>query len=351
MSALIPQISSNLPDDRAPAYLDAVDRLKEFSQRADGAYSPNTFRAWVSDCKVFWQFCEANGLKGLPADGNTVCQFIDDYGSLYTAGGQKLKLGDTPSGEFFAKRSLATIKRYIASISVVHRAADLPDPTKTHYVELALRTVKRLHAAFRKSTQAQAAPLHLSTLETGFSALKDRPIDHFTRALVSLAYDCLCRPEDLPRLDIDDIGFESDGSGVLYIGRSKTDPFGEGKHLYISKTTMCYLSTWLGIAGIRSGPLFRAVNNAGNVGEGRVSYMAVNRAMKRVAKAAGIEERGVSGHSCRVGAAQDLLSHGFGLAEIMQAGRWTSERMPARYTEKIAASRGGMAKYCENLAR
>jgi hypothetical protein len=51
----------------------------------------------------------------------------------------------------------------------------------------------------------------------------------------------------------------------------------------------------------------------------------------------------VSGHSARVGAAQDLAGLDIDLAAITQAGGWKSTRMPLRYAEKINAARSGMA--------
>jgi hypothetical protein len=56
---------------------------------------------------------------------------------------------------------------------------------------------------------------------------------------------------------------------------------------------------------------------------------------------------GVSGHSIRVGATQDLLTLNIDLASVMQAGRWKSTRMPMRYGEEVLAARGGMAR-CNN---
>jgi hypothetical protein len=46
----------------------------------------------------------------------------------------------------------------------------------------------------------------------------------------------------------------------------------------------------------------------------------------------------VSGHSTRVGAAQDLAELDIDLAAITQAGGWKSTRMPLQYAEKINAS-------------
>ena len=54
---------------------------------------------------------------------------------------------------------------------------------------------------------------------------------------------------------------------------------------------------------------------------------------------------GFTGHSGRVGMAQDLVASGVELPELMTAGRWKTSRMPARYTERQAAGRGAVAKY------
>ena len=54
---------------------------------------------------------------------------------------------------------------------------------------------------------------------------------------------------------------------------------------------------------------------------------------------------GFTGHSGRVGLAQDLAATGVELPALMTAGRWKSSRMPARYTEQQAAGRGAVPRY------
>jgi hypothetical protein len=51
-----------------------------------------------------------------------------------------------------------------------------------------------------------------------------------------------------------------------------------------------------------------------------------------------------SGHSARVGACQDLLSEGYSVLEVQQAGRWASSEMVYRYGRNILASESAMAK-------
>ena len=45
--------------------------------------------------------------------------------------------------------------------------------------------------------------------------------------------------------------------------------------------------------------------------------------------------------------AQDLAKTGAELPALMTAGRWKSSKMPARYTERQAADRGAVARYCQ----
>jgi hypothetical protein len=52
----------------------------------------------------------------------------------------------------------------------------------------------------------------------------------------------------------------------------------------------------------------------------------------------------ISGHSCRLGAAQDLAELDIDVAAITQAGGWKSTRMPLQYAEKTNAARSGMAR-------
>lgn len=59
----------------------------------------------------------------------------------------------------------------------------------------------------------------------------------------------------------------------------------------------------------------------------------------------------VSGHSTRVGAAQDLEALDIDLPAITQAGGWKSTRMPLQYAEKINAARSGMPRAAEKTGR
>jgi hypothetical protein len=85
--------------------------------------------------------------------------------------------------------------------------------------------------------------------------------------------------------------------------------------------------------GIRSGTLVRGVNHR-TLLEGQLTRQAVRRTLRTLAARAGYDAstiRGLSGHSMRVGAAQDLAVAGRTFLQIMQAGRWHDVRAVGRY--------------------
>ena len=64
------------------------------------------------------------------------------------------------------------------------------------------------------------------------------------------------------------------------------------------------------------------------------------RLYKAMAERAGLPAetvRCLSGHSPRVGAAQDMIAAGIGIPAIMQAGRWKNATMVQRYGERLLA--------------
>lgn len=70
-----------------------------------------------------------------------------------------------------------------------------------------------------------------------------------------------------------------------------------------------------------------------------LSAEQVGRRISSAAAAAGLGE-GFTGHSARVGMAQDLARSGTELPALMTAGRWQSPTMPAKYTRAEQAGEG-----------
>ena len=296
---------------------------------AQGAFAANTLRAWKADWAVFTMSCRAYRLESLPATPKTVRAFVVEC----------LGKGKKP----------ATVRRYVSTIGRAHRASGVADPTASEDVRLALKEMGRNSNARQK----QARGLVWAEIE-GFLSIEPRNLrDMRDRALVAVAYDTMCRREELVSLLVEDIAEASDRSGSILIRRSKTDTTGEGAAAYLSPLTMRLVSIWLKESGLKAGPVFVRVHGAVGVGAA-LTAQNVMTILRKVGKWIGLDKEEwekISGHSARVGAAQDLLALNMDLPSVMQAGRWTDTRMPMRYGEKVLAGRGAMARAAKEQGR
>ena len=120
------------------------------------------------------------------------------------------------------------------------------------------------------------------------------------------------------------------------IRHSKTDPEGKGAVAYLGQSTMDALDP------IRPDGASPGASVFGITGP----YISVRITM--LAERAGLG-KGYSGHSCRIGMAQDLAAEGYSLTQLMTAGRWANPAMPARYTRNEAAARNAVALYYKQL--
>ena len=230
-----------------------------------------------------------------------------------------------------------------------HRASGVLDPTATEEVKLALKEMGRKAPA----RQRQAQGLTWAEIELFLSVGPRNLRDIRDRALVAVAYDTMCRREELVSLLVEDIAEAGVGSGSILIRRSKTDTTGKGATAYLSPLTMRLLKDWITQAGVQEGPIFLRVHGAADVGE-VLTAQNITAVLRKVGKWIGLDKEEwerISGHSCRVGAAQDLLALNIDLSSVMQAGRWKDTRMPMRYGEKVLASRGAMARAAKSQGR
>ena len=293
-------------------------KLQEYAQHAKGAFSDNTIRAIKNDTAIFSTWCLDNQHNPLPASHETVAAFIDAM---------------TDSG-----RAWATIKRYTSSIAHLHNAADIENPCAHSFVKLALKRMAK-----RQGTrQKQADALTFKERDAMIAATGSRLIDQRNRAIIATVYDTLARRSEIAALTITDIKAAGDGTGTVLIRKSKTDQEGQGSVRYLAADTMEHLLTWLDAAQIKDGALFSAITKSGVIGK-PLRGADIARVLTKSANVAGVKGH-ITGHSARVGAAQDFIAAGIGLAEVMQAGGWKSGVMVARYTEHLQARRGAMSK-------
>lgn len=161
-------------------------------------------------------------------------------------------------------------------------------------------------------------------------------------ALFRVMSDALLRIGEAVAIDCEHVTTEFDGSGRLVLLRSKTDQEGKGASLFLTVRTVDAIQQLQQRGGYTAGPLFRRMVKGDRMSDDRLTVDGARLAIKASAKQVGI--KGVSGHSLRIGTAQELAQRGATLVELQNAGRWTDSQMPAHYTREQAAGKGAVAR-------
>lgn len=293
-------------------HLNATRKLEDLMAHIEGAYAPNTIRAYKADMLEFIQHCDQTCNTALPAHPLTVSKFLQ---STSTHG---------------IKNS--TIRRKVSSISAVHRLLNHIDPTKHPEVKITLRKISRqLGSRFD-----QAYPVTRDLLEQLLEVCKGDIRGLRNKALLLLAYDSMRRRSELVSLRIEDINWLPSQNCCILLRRSKTDQQGSGKWIHLTVETTLAIKRWLDAANLSEGLILRAIKPGGHITTS-LCESRIPRIYKSLAKRASLNQEvisGISGHSMRVGGAQDLLRLGASLPQIMTKGGWSKTDTVMRYVER-----------------
>ena len=222
-------------------------------------------------------------------------------------------------------KRMATIRQARAAIIKGAELAGWPKPGGSGVAEM-MRGLGRI----LRGPQRQAAPLHAEALAairaTAFTRRRTRgghteTAEYALRrglgdvALASVMRDGLLRVSEAAALRWGDVELAGDGSGRIRIPESKTDQEAEGVVLYLGPAAVEAL-----LAIRPEEAVIDAVTPVFNLHPD-----TIRRRLQQAARAAGLPGwRDITGHSGRVGMAQDLSAAGFALPELMTAGRWKS---------------------------
>ncbi|RWB94974.1 MULTISPECIES: site-specific integrase [unclassified Mesorhizobium] len=300
-SPALPAAAAQADDGpRLPAHLEKLaDRARDYVEAASSA---NTRRAYAADWKHFCAWARRQSFDPLPPDPQTVGLYITAQAS--GAGG--------------AKKTVATIERRLSSLSWNYTQRGQPLDRKDRHIVTVMAGIRNTHAAPPRQKDAilpENLIAMLETLDRGtLRGLRDR-------AMLLLGFAGGLRRSEIVGLDAardqteDGRGWvEVLDKGLLVTLRGKTGwrevEIGRG-----SSDATCpvvALQTWLKLARIAHGPLFRRVTGQGKaVGSERLHDQEVARLVKRAALAAGVRsdlpegerEMKFSGHSLRAGLA------------------------------------------------
>ena len=321
-----------------------TERLEELQQRTSrtvaGSLSPATLRSYRTGWRQWQEWAEETGVPVMPAVAETVAawaQHLHDKGM---------------------KADSVAVR--LAAVSYAHQIARRSDgqpvenPVNDQWVKLVLRGLRKTDAA-NGVRRRQAKPLsdadiaRIEAIAPLPRPLGSRRVESETTAakracweiaVVRLLRDGLLRISEVAAALWEDLQPLDDGSATLHIRRSKTDQLGEGAEVWLSP------ATYEALLRLQA----QQASDPANTYERIVGDISLNTVTYRLDKAfryAGLGA-GYSGHSGRVGMAQDLAANGAGLTAIMTAGRWKSSGMPARYAERQSAQRGAVADWYRN---
>ena len=286
------------------------------------ASAPSTRRAYRSAWTSFSAWAAAQGYQALPAEESALCAYL--------------------TGLAQQGRTLATVRLHRAAVAKAHRLAGLAVPDG--------ETLKLVMAGIARNigrSQRQAVPLTAGGLAAvrataclprrGRGGRRESPEQARRRgsvdiAIASVMRDGLLRVSECAALVWGDLTQMPDGSARLLVRRSKTDLQGAGQTVYLGRQAAAALQAVRPEAADRDAPVFGLRPNA------------IAARLRAMGQAAGLE-LSLSGHSARVGMAQDLSAAGAELPALMTAGRWKSAAMPARYVENLELERGAVARY------
>jgi site-specific recombinase XerD len=289
----------------------AKEILIKTVEKIEGAYAPSTIRAYRSNFFAFIKYCDENNVNALPAKPETVAMFIKKI-----------------SGHLKS----SSIKITVASIAALHNLNSLKDPTQHPDVKIEMRRMYRTLGRYAK----QAYGINKDLLDRMVGVTDDSLRGIRDRAILLVAYDSLCRRSELVSLEFEDLVISSnDESLKLKLRKSKTDPHGAGKNLHLSSEAQKAIKEWIDKSKISSGKIFRAITVSGKIKD-NLNSSHVGRIYKKIAQLSNVDQsiiKNISGHSMRVGAAQDLMLSKASFPNIMYRGRWSKIDTVMRYIE------------------
>jgi len=266
----------------------------------------NTLRAYASDFRHFRNFCIDNNVKYLPSDPRII--------SLYLT-----KLAQTSK--------FSTLKRRIASISVIHKMKGYYLDTKHPIIIENLLGIKRV----KGSNQKAKKPILINDLKLIINVIVETKQTNKRKirdkAIILVGFSGGFRRSELVNIEYEDIEFVNEGVKII-IKRSKTDQSGEGMTKaipYFDNKSFCpviSLKNWIDNSEIKSGKIFD------------ISDKSVALIIKKYASLVGLDPNKYGGHSLRSGFATSTAESGAEERNIMAMTGHKTTQMVRRYIQE-----------------
>ena len=262
----------------------------------------NTLRAYKADFRDFALFCQQNALNSMPTEPKIITLYLTHLSKT---------------------SKFSTLKRRLASISVIHKLNGHYLDTKHPLITENLLGIKRVKGTYQKSKK----PILINDLKTIINVIdkeKNEKKGIRNKALLLIGFAGGFRRSELVEIVFEDIEFVNEGVKI-FVKRSKTDQSGEGmiKGIpYFANPNYCpvhSLKNWINENKDQTGKIF-------NISDKNVALI-----IKKYAEKAGLDQSKYSGHSLRSGFATSTAEQGAEERSIMAMTGHKTTQMVRRY--------------------
>jgi integrase len=345
---------------------DDVATLKHLAKEGLGA---NSLRALTSDLAYLesWALAATGAPLPWPAPEALLVKFIahhlwdaierdanPDHGMPAQVSDQLKSVGLLKST---GPHSPATVRRRLSSWSTLTQWRGLTGvfnaPSLRSAIKLAVRATPR-HRVRKSKTAVTADVLHAILKPLNLTRL----VDVRDRALLLLAFASGGRRRsEIANLRLEDLVSETPvltdprdplsaklACLTIHLGRTKTASADEGDSVVLIGRPVDALQDWISRTALTAGPLFRSIDQWGNVRSKALSPQSINLILKSRIKAAGLDPTAYSAHGLRSGYLTEAANRGISLPEAMAQSRHKSAAQAASYYNNAERKMGKAAR-------
>ena len=268
-----------------------IQKAKSLISRAK---SPATLKAYQNDWRHFETWCRAHDLPSLPSAPEIIVLYVSDLASTH---------------------AVSTITRRLTSITKAHQVAGYeqsPASSRHFVVGETLKGIRRVLG----TEQHGKAPLMAADIRKIVASSPDSVLGCRDVALVLTCFAGAFRRSEAAQLRVSDLSFDDNGV-VINLRYSKTDQEGAARKVgipYSKNLETCAvhaLRTWLSVAKITEGFVFRRVDRFGYVSRRRGLHSdSIGKILKRAAARSGMDVAPLGAHSLRVGCVTQAAMNG-----------------------------------------
>ncbi len=343
-----------------------VATLKYLAKEGMGA---NTLRALASDLGYLEAWCELATGSALPwpAPESLLLKFVahhlwdpveraEDSSHGIPA---EVEIGLRAKGLLRVEGPHApdTVRRRLTSWSILTRWRGLSGSFSAPSLKAALRLAVRASARprRRKSKKAVTGDVLAKLLATCDG---ERLVDLRDRALLLTAFASGGRRRsEVADLRVEDLVDEEPVHDdprnptspllsclTVHLDRTKTTTAEDQAHVVLIGRPVVALKRWIEEARIESGPLFRRIDQWGNIDRRALTPQSVNLILKSRCKLAGLDAEMFSAHGLRSGYLTEAANRGIPLQEAMQQSLHKSVTQAASYYNNAERKNGRAAR-------